>query len=52
MGLDVVYTHLNTALGGITGYVVGSGTQPTAIRTLSDQDAWIGYFRVHKDFYP
>jgi hypothetical protein len=52
MGLDVAYGHLNTAAGGAVGTVAGSGTQPTAVRSISDQDAWSVYFRVHRDFYP
>jgi hypothetical protein len=52
MGIDVMYGHLNTAMAGVVGTVLGSGTQPTAIRTLSDQDAVAVYFRVHRDFYP
>ncbi len=53
MGVDVVYQKLNTASNGVVGNTVGvAGGQPTGIRTIQDQDAWIGYFRVHYDFYP
>jgi hypothetical protein len=57
MGVDVVYTKLQTASAGMT---TGQGAatpaaatgQPAGLRTVQDQDAWIGYFRVHYDFYP
>jgi hypothetical protein len=54
MGVDLVYTHLNTASGGLTGLVTPAGTtgQPAGVRTVQDQDAFIGYFRVHYDFLP
>lgn len=52
MGVDVVYTQLNTASGGLVASVAGAGAQPTAIRTFDDQSAWTIQFRVHKDFYP
>jgi hypothetical protein len=57
MGVDVVYAKLQTASAGMT---TGTGaaapaaatSQPSGLRTVQDQDAWIGYFRVHYDFYP
>jgi len=52
MGVDVVYTKLETASAGVTGLVAGVAPIPTGVRTIADQDAWIGYFRVHYDFYP
>ena len=52
IGVDVIYTKLNTASGGFTGTIAGSGTQPTVPRTISDQSAWIAEFRMHRNFYP
>jgi len=54
MGVDIVYQKLETASAN-AGVVTTTGVasaQPTGPRTMSDQDAWIGYFRVHYDFYP
>jgi hypothetical protein len=48
----VIYTQLNTANGGMSGTLVGSGTQPTQVRTISNQSAWIAEFRFHRNFYP
>jgi hypothetical protein len=50
LGLDVVYQKLNTASKGVVASVAGSGTQPTASRTIDDMDAVMVQFRVHRDF--
>jgi hypothetical protein len=54
MGVDVVYAHVNTASDGLTGFFAGAntGSQPAGTRSIQDQDALIGYFRVHYDFLP
>jgi hypothetical protein len=52
MGIDVVYQRLQSASVGGTTTVVGSGTQPTALRSVSDQGSWMGQFRIHRNFYP
>ena len=52
MGVDVVYTELDTASKGMLATVPGSGTQPTATRTFSDIGETVVQFRIHKDFYP
>jgi hypothetical protein len=52
IGVEVIYSHLETASKGLTTLVAGSGNQPTAVRTIDDQDAWTGRLRFHKDFYP
>jgi hypothetical protein len=52
LGLDVVYTKLNTANDGNAAFISKFDNQPTSWRSISDQDAWIVNFRVHKDFYP
>jgi hypothetical protein len=51
VGLDIVYTVLNTANGGLTN-TSSIGTSGPATRTISDQSAWIGEFRFHRNFYP
>jgi hypothetical protein len=52
IGLDVIYTKLQTADSGITGTFPASGTQPSTVRTIGDQSAWMAEFRVHRNFYP
>jgi hypothetical protein len=54
LGLDVVYTHLNTASSGAVIDDSGSNTvgHPAGDLFVGDRDAWIVNFRVHKDFYP
>ena len=57
IGLDVMYQTFKTATFGST-INAGFGQQPgntktsDAIRTLSDQSAWMAEFRVHRNFYP
>ena len=53
IGLDVIYTNLKSAsIGAGSTIVTGSGTQPTQLRTVGDQSAWIAEFRFHRNFYP
>ena len=52
MGVDVIYAHLNTANDGMVVNTPAIGSQSAGVRTIGDQDAWAGYFRVHYDFYP
>jgi hypothetical protein len=52
LGVDVVYTDLKTANPGVVALINASGTQPAAVRTLTDQSAWMAEFRVHRNFYP
>jgi hypothetical protein len=52
MGVDVIYTKLQTASNGLVANFAAIGAQSTGVRTVQDQDAWLGYFRVHYDFYP
>jgi hypothetical protein len=44
IGLDIVYQNVNTASAGAISTVTGA--------TVSDQSAWVGQFRVHRNFYP
>jgi hypothetical protein len=32
--------------------VTGSGTQPTGVRSLGNENALMAEFRVHRNFYP
>jgi hypothetical protein len=52
MGVDVIYMHLDTASKGLVATFPAIGSQSGGNRTIQDQDAWAGYFRVHYDFYP
>ena len=53
LGVDVVYEKLETGLGGmLANYGNGSENAPTGPRTVSDQSAFMGEFRVHRNFYP
>lgn len=52
MGVDIVYQRLQSAQVAGTISVAGSGTQPTALRTVGDQGSWMGQFRIHRNFYP
>jgi len=51
LGVDIVYQRLvsaNKGLGGLTTV----GTQAAGVRTIQDQGAWMGQFRIHRNFYP
>ena len=52
IGVDVMYTSFQTANNGISATIPVNGTQPSALRTFSDQSAFVGQFRVHRNFYP
>jgi Porin subfamily len=62
IGVDVLWTHLNTAYKGLgnptaVGVVNGvslsaSGARPTAIATVEDQDVLSVLFRVQRNFLP
>jgi hypothetical protein len=53
IGVDVVYTRLNTAGDGLTfPTFVANGTRPGGAYTFGKQDALTAQFRVHRDFYP
>ncbi len=52
MGVDIVYQRINSATFGGNTTVAGLGTQPTAVRSVSDQGSWMGQFRIHRNFYP
>jgi hypothetical protein len=49
MGFDVLYQKINTASEGAVASVTGFGGQPTALRTIEDQDNWAVRARWHRD---
>jgi hypothetical protein len=51
MGVDIVYQNLNTANAG-AAVLATNGTQFTGPRTISNQSALMGQFRIHRNFYP
>src|SRR5215469_610145 len=50
IGLDILWTHINTAFAGSTISTI-SGAQPAA-GPLSDQDVVSAFFRVQRNFLP
>jgi hypothetical protein len=54
VGLEGFYGHLHTMSKGQTAvYNAGTGTaQPTALRTLDDQNVFVYRMRVHRDIVP
>ncbi len=48
MGVDVTYTHLNTAYAGC----VGSLTPTTLPTSIDNQNVWSGIFRMQHSFVP
>lgn len=53
MGVDVLYTKLNTAFGDSTGFTPQTGAQaPRAGAIFDDQDILSVTFRVHRDIVP
>jgi hypothetical protein len=51
MGVDIVYQNLNTANAG-AAILVTNGTQLGGLRTIANQSALMGQFRIHRNFYP
>jgi len=51
MGVDLAYYRLQTASSGaVVNYTaLSGGSQPTGLRTLTDQDAFAGRVRWHRD---
>jgi len=50
IGLEVLYTHLNTAYKG-TGITSGNGSQ-TGRNLVDDQNVWSAMLRWQRNFYP
>jgi hypothetical protein len=50
IGLDVYYTHLNTAYKGPVAY--GPNAPRPAVNLMDDQNVWSALFRWQRNFYP
>jgi hypothetical protein len=50
IGLEVLYTHQNTAYKG-PGFYTANAPRP-AVPVLDDQDVWSAFFRWQRNFYP
>jgi hypothetical protein len=51
IGVDVVWSHLNTAFAG-TATLAANGARPAGIYNISDQDVLSVLFRVQRNFLP
>jgi hypothetical protein len=51
IGLDLLWTHLNTAYKGFAG-VAASGARPTGTYTIADQDVYSAMVRIQRNFLP
>ena len=52
IGLEVLYTHLNTAYkGAAPGIYPANGSRP-AVALIDDQNIWSAMFRWQRNFYP
>jgi len=51
IGVDVVWTHLNTAFKG-TASLTATGARPSGIYTIDDQDILSVMFRIQRNFLP
>ena len=52
MGVDIVYQQLNTATAGFVGSIPAAVRRRPALRTIANQSALMGQFRIHRNFYP
>ena len=52
VGLDIVYQKLNSASAGLLATLPAAGSNPAGLHVISDQSAWVGEFRIHRNFYP
>jgi hypothetical protein len=51
IGVDVVWTHLNTAFAG-TATLAANGARPGGVYSISDQDVVSAVFRIQRNFLP
>jgi hypothetical protein len=51
IGVDVLFSHLNTAFAG-TATLVANGARPGGIYAIQDQDVWTVFFRIQRNFLP
>jgi hypothetical protein len=52
IGLDVLYTHLNTAYKGPGVVAAPAGSPRSAVGLVDDQNVWTFMFRVQRNFLP
>jgi hypothetical protein len=50
IGLELLYTHVNTAYKGPG--VVGPNTSRPAVTLIDDQNVWSAMLRWQRNFYP
>jgi hypothetical protein len=51
IGVDVLWTHLNTAYKG-TGVLAANGARPAGVYAIDDQDIVSVMFRIQRNFLP
>jgi hypothetical protein len=51
IGVDVLWTHLNTAYKG-TGVLAANGARPAGVYAIDDQDVVSVMFRIQRNFLP
>ena len=52
MGVDILYTSLNTASSGAVYALGANGSKPAGNYSIADQDNLAVTFRIHRDFLP
>jgi hypothetical protein len=52
IGVDVLWTHLNTAYKGTNATLGGNGARPAGVYAIDDQDVLSVMFRVQRNFLP
>ena len=50
IGLEILYTHLNTAYKGVGTY--SANAPRPAVTLIDDQNVWSAFFRWQRNFYP
>jgi len=51
IGVDIVWTHLNTAFAG-TATLAANGARPAGVYSIADQDVVSAIFRIQRNFLP
>ena len=52
IGLDVLWTHLNTAYKGTANFAANGARPAITAATVDDQDVLSVYFRIQRNFLP
>jgi len=52
IGVDLTWTHLNTAFAGTATIVAATGARPPGVYSVQDQDVFSGVFRIQRNFLP